>query len=64
MNFCTFSLCEVEQSTPTPSHPEALVAVPNTLALEEVSAIHVKPVFSVRLAYNVHVLGLLTFYPR
>lgn len=40
MNFCTFSLCEVEQSTPTPSHPEALVAVPNTLALEEIDIYH------------------------
>ena len=40
MNFCTFSLCEVERSTRTPSHPEALVAVPNTLALEAIDIYH------------------------
>ncbi|KAL8382174.1 hypothetical protein RB595_006113 [Gaeumannomyces hyphopodioides] len=40
MNFCTFSLCEIEQSTSTPSHPEALVAVPNTLALEAIDIYH------------------------
>ncbi|EJT78256.1 WD repeat-containing protein [Gaeumannomyces tritici R3-111a-1] len=37
MNFCTFSLCEIEWSTSTPlPQLEALVAVPNTLALEAI----------------------------
>lgn len=40
MNFCTFSLCEIEQLTSAPSNPEALVAVPNTLALEAIDIYH------------------------